>query len=73
MNTPDITMSDTGTLFCFGLGYTARALSQRLTAQGWSVRGTCRGEGKRAELAGRGIAAWTFDRDQPLVAKDAGG
>lgn len=59
-------MSDTRTLFCFGLGYTASAFSQRLMAQGWSVRGTSRSEAKRAELAEQGIAAWTFDRDRPL-------
>ncbi len=59
-------MSDIRTLFCFGLGYTASAFSQRLMAQGWSVRGTSRSEAKRAELAEQGIAAWTFDRDRPL-------
>ena len=59
-------MSDMRTLFCFGLGYTASAFSQRLMAQGWSVRGTSRSEAKRAELAEQGITAWTFDRDRPL-------
>ena len=44
-------------LFCFGLGYTARALAERLDGDGWVVAGTSRtGEaGTRA-----------FDRDQPL-------
>jgi len=60
-------MSDTRTLFCFGLGYTAGALSRRLMAQGWSVRGTGRSEATCAELAAQGIAAWTFDRDRPLA------
>lgn len=59
-------MSDTPTLFCFGLGYTASALSRRLMAQGWSVRGTSRSEATCAELAGQGITVWPFDRDQPL-------
>ena len=60
-------MSDTRTLFCFGLGYTAGVLSRRLMAQGWSVRGTARSEAACAELAAQGIAAWTFDRDRPLA------
>ncbi|MCZ6453448.1 MAG: SDR family oxidoreductase [Alphaproteobacteria bacterium] len=59
-------MSDNRTLFCFGLGYTASAFSQRLMAQGWTVRGTGRSEAKRAELTEQGIAAWVFDRDRPL-------
>ena len=29
-------------LFCFGLGFSARALAQRLKAQGWTVTGTSR-------------------------------
>lgn len=60
-------MSDTRTLFCFGLGYTAGALAARLLAQGWSVRGTSRSEQKCAELAEQGISAWVFDRDRPLA------
>ena len=53
-------------LFCFGLGYSALALADRLIADGWSVSGTSRPEEKRARLAGRGIAAHLFDRDRPL-------
>lgn len=60
-------MSDTPTLFCFGLGYTASALARRLMARGWSVRGTSRSEAACAELAARGITAWPFDRDRPLA------
>ena len=60
-------MSGTGTLFCFGLGYTASALAQRLRAQGWTIRGTSRSDEKCAELTDQGIAAWTFDRDKPLA------
>lgn len=60
-------MSDTRTLFCFGLGYTAGVLSRRLMAQGWSVRGTSRSEVACAELTAQGITAWTFDRDRPLA------
>jgi len=60
-------MSDTPTLFCFGLGYTAGALSRRLMAQGWSVRGTSRSDKACAELATQGITAWPFDRERSLA------
>jgi len=60
-------MSDTQTLFCFGLGYTADALVQRLRTQGWSIRGTSRSDATCTDLAAQGIAAWTFDRDRPLA------
>ncbi len=53
-------------LFCFGLGYSAMALADRLIADGWSVAGTCRSEEKRARMAERGIAAYLFDRGRPL-------
>ena len=46
------------TLFCFGLGYSARVLARRLTGLGWTVSGTTReGEG----------AAMPFDRHHPLA------
>ena len=60
-------MSEPLTLFCFGLGYSARVVSRRLLAQGWQVRGTARSAEKCAELAAHGIAAWPFDRGSPLA------
>jgi nucleoside-diphosphate-sugar epimerase len=63
----EITMSDTPTLFCFGLGYCATDLSRRLTAKGWSVRGTSRNEEACEKFATQGIQAWPFDRDRPLA------
>ena len=49
-------MTDTpGTLFVFGLGYSARALAERLLAEGWTVTGTCRSERTRAAGAALGI------------------
>ena len=51
----------TGTLFCFGLGYTAGHLARRLAARGWAIRGTVRHPD--------GSAPWpmlAFDRDRPL-------
>jgi nucleoside-diphosphate-sugar epimerase len=54
-------------LFCFGLGYSARALAGRLMDEGWIISGTCRSEEKRASLAAQRIRAFLFDRDQPLL------
>ena len=34
--------SKPGTLFCFGHGFSSRALAQRLISKGWKVSGTCR-------------------------------
>lgn len=39
-----------GTLFCFGLGFTARRLALSLAGSGWDVAGTCRTDEKRAAL-----------------------
>jgi nucleoside-diphosphate-sugar epimerase len=55
-------------LFCFGLGYTARALARRLAGAGWTVRGSCRSEGQADALAAAGFATTVFDRDRPLPA-----
>lgn len=53
-------------LFCFGLGYSARVLVDRLVSEGWAVSGTCRDEPTRQALAADGIRAHLFDRDHPL-------
>jgi nucleoside-diphosphate-sugar epimerase len=55
-----------GHLFCFGLGYSARRLAERLLAAGWQVSGTCRSAEKQAELRRSGIAAEIFDRTHPV-------
>jgi nucleoside-diphosphate-sugar epimerase len=57
-----------GRLFCFGLGYSALALTQTLLAEGWGIAGTCRTTEKQNELARRGIAAHLFERGHPLAA-----
>jgi nucleoside-diphosphate-sugar epimerase len=56
----------TGTLFCFGLGYSANTLAQRLAARGWEIRGTTRRPEKAAALAARGWGMFPFDRSRPL-------
>jgi nucleoside-diphosphate-sugar epimerase len=53
-------------LFCFGLGYSARALTDRLQADGWSVCGTARSEEHAAALTAAGYETRRFDRDHPL-------
>lgn len=62
---------DPGRLFCFGLGFSARALADRLiagkgVAAGWQVAGTTRSAEKAAELRAAGLEAVLFDRDRPL-------
>lgn len=62
-----VTNDERHRLFCFGLGFSARALAARLVPRGWLVAGTCRGEDKKRVLAGDGIEAFVFDRDRPLA------
>lgn len=54
-------------LFCFGLGYTARALADRVRQEGWRVAGTCRRAETAEMLKADGIEAWRFERDRPLA------
>jgi nucleoside-diphosphate-sugar epimerase len=53
-----------GRLFCFGLGYVARALAHQLRAEGWSVAGTTRDPSGR--LAPDGVEIHRFDGTHPL-------
>ena len=55
-------------LFCFGLGYSARALTRLVATEDWIVSGTCRTDEKAAELRARGFAAEPFERSCPLEA-----
>ena len=57
-------------LFCFGYGFCAAALGERLAREGWSLAGTCRGPERRDALAHAGVEAAPFDRETPLA--DAG-
>jgi len=58
-------------LFCFGLGYSALALADRLKGEGWRIAGTCRSADTAALLAERGIEVYPFERDRPLAHPDA--
>jgi nucleoside-diphosphate-sugar epimerase len=68
MSSPPNLLPPPGRLFCFGFGFSARALARRLAAAGWAVAGTTRQATKAAELRAEGIAAFVFDRDHPLEA-----
>ena len=63
-------MTSPGTLVCFGLGYSAMALSRRLDAAGWTIRGTCRKPARKAALGALGISAALFDGDTPMDPAD---
>jgi nucleoside-diphosphate-sugar epimerase len=47
-------------LFAFGLGFSAFALAKRLTAKGWQIAGTARGDNKIARLGREGYAIARF-------------
>ena len=57
-------------LFCFGLGYTARALARPLMEAGWLVAGTARTPDGAASLRGQGFEAYVFDGEtgDPAIA-----
>ncbi|MGH7033391.1 MAG: SDR family NAD(P)-dependent oxidoreductase, partial [Stellaceae bacterium] len=56
-------MTQPGTLFCFGLGYSAGFLARALSVLGWRVYGTA-----REPPAGEGeFPLHRFDRDHPLA------
>ena len=48
-------------LFCFGLGYSARALSPRLAAEGWAISGTATTVDNAEALKRDGYEAFVFD------------
>jgi len=54
------------TLFCFGLGYSARVFARRLAAKGWRVHGSCRTAEAAGTLDGMGFTAHIFDGTAPL-------
>jgi len=53
-------------LFCFGLGYSAEALTGVLRAEGWTISGTSREPARVEQLRASGLRAYRFDRDHPL-------
>jgi nucleoside-diphosphate-sugar epimerase len=65
--TPRARTLESGHLFCFGLGFSAQHLAERLMARGWRVSGTCRSPEKAEALRARGISAHLFDRNRPVA------
>jgi nucleoside-diphosphate-sugar epimerase len=58
---------DMNRLFCFGLGYSAQRVAQRLAARGWSVAGTARTTEGAENVAAHGYCAFVFDGSNPGV------
>lgn len=52
-------------LFCFGMGYTARALARHLLSQGWEIGGTARGDETLTAMSAWGARAFRFDGTAP--------
>ncbi len=52
-------------LLCFGLGYSARVLAARLSAQGWRISATTRGDPVKASV-GSNYKLFRFDGTVPL-------
>ena len=53
-------------LFCFGYGYTASYLAERLKLYDWEIAGTTTDEEKLAFMKQEGVEAHLFDHSQPL-------
>jgi nucleoside-diphosphate-sugar epimerase len=53
-------------LFCFGFGYTASFLSEKLMACGWKIAGTTTDPAKRDFLRKNGIESYLFDRNHSI-------
>lgn len=61
-------MDKTRQLFCFGYGYTCDYLGHDLLKEGgWGIAGSTRDPEKKKELQARGVDAYIFDYDHPLV------
>src|SRR3954468_14712862 len=57
-------------LFCFGLGYTAKALAGALLERGWRVTGTFRDASHAAAARRPGLEVVIFDRAHPVAEID---
>src|ERR1700722_13184400 len=54
-------------LFCFGYGYTASFLSERLRKHGWKVAGTTTDPEKKAFLKAAGVDALLYDQNRTIT------
>ena len=55
-------------LLCFGLGFSARVLAERLAAKGWTITATSRSAEGAEKIRARGYNALIFDGSKPLPA-----
>ncbi|MGH6875024.1 MAG: NAD(P)-dependent oxidoreductase, partial [Aestuariivirgaceae bacterium] len=53
-------------LLCFGFGFCAQILAQRLRENGWSITGTSRTAEGCAAIAARGLASLRFEASAPI-------
>lgn len=60
-------------LLCFGFGYSARYLAERLRPRGFSIVGTCRKAEGAAALREAGIEPLLFDGARPIAEEALGG
>ena len=58
-------------MLCFGLGYTARFLARRMSAQGWRISGTSRTAEGVAAVAAEGWGGLHFDGTEKTTAVSA--
>ncbi|MCC9621339.1 SDR family oxidoreductase [Thalassospira sp. MA62] len=56
----------TNKLFCFGLGFSARLVADKLRSEGWEIAGTTRSTQKADQLREQGIDAVVFGDDHPI-------
>jgi nucleoside-diphosphate-sugar epimerase len=54
-------------LFCFGLGYSASRVAQRLAGEGWKIVGTARTREGADAITAAGYEAIVFDGSAPVV------
>lgn len=54
-------------LFCFGFGYTASYLAQKLKPFGWKISGTTTETEKKTYLQKQGIETCLFDQNHPIT------
>lgn len=55
-------------LLCFGLGFSAAVLAQRLSARGWTISATSRSQKGADAISGHGYRGLVFDGTTPLPA-----
>jgi nucleoside-diphosphate-sugar epimerase len=53
-------------LLCFGLGFSARVLAERLAAKGWTISATSRSAEGAGKIRALGYCAFLFDGSAPL-------